>query len=83
MFHTSPRQALFCGKTRRSARRAVVLRKRARTLDCRRIVNFWALVPTGWAAQRNSGYPDYLVGMRELKVADKLNPQRISWLMAR
>ncbi|WP_421705657.1 hypothetical protein [Alloalcanivorax xenomutans] len=30
-----------------------------------------------------SGYPDYLVGMRERKVADKLNPQRISWLMAR
>ena len=29
------------------------------------------------------GYPDYLVGMRERKVADKLNPQRISWLMAR
>ena len=31
----------------------------------------------------NMGYPDYLVGMRERKVADKLNPQRISWLMAR
>lgn len=31
----------------------------------------------------NKGYPDYLVGMRERKVADKLNPQRISWLMAR
>ena len=30
-----------------------------------------------------NGYPDYLVGMRERKVADKLNPQRISWLMAR
>ncbi len=29
------------------------------------------------------GYPDYLVGMRERKVADKLNPQRIGWLMAR
>ncbi|WP_416221198.1 alpha-amylase family glycosyl hydrolase [Salinicola sp. LHM] len=37
-----------------------------------------------WFLQsRSSGYPDYLVGMRELKVADKLNPQRISWLMAR
>ena len=29
------------------------------------------------------GYSVYLVGMRERKVADKLNPQRISWLMAR
>ncbi|WP_184999821.1 hypothetical protein [Salinisphaera japonica] len=25
-FHASPRQALFCGKTRRSPRRAVILR---------------------------------------------------------
>ncbi|WP_446941841.1 hypothetical protein, partial [Pseudomonas aeruginosa] len=32
---------------------------------------------------KHFGYPDYLVGMRERKVADKLNPQRISWLMAR
>jgi len=46
--HTSPRQALFCGKMRRSARRAVTLRKRARTLDCRKT----ALGPPGWAANR-------------------------------
>ncbi|WP_036310908.1 hypothetical protein [Methylophaga thiooxydans] len=26
------------------------------------------------------GYPDYLVGMRDRKVAGKLNPQRINWL---
>jgi hypothetical protein len=46
--HTSPRQALFYGKTRRSARRAAILRKRARTLDCRKT----ALVLKGWAANR-------------------------------
>ena len=30
-----------------------------------------------------SGYPDYLVSVRDRKAVDKVNPQQISWLMVR